>query len=252
MEKRNTVLLTIIAVATLLVAIVGATFAYFSAQVTETNKTQTKLQSAELGITFTGTQEVVANSIEPGWSDTKKFTVENTSDYDMTFDINFTGVYNDFQLRDDLTASASAIYVEGANGSTQSGNVQMIGLNDTTIAGSTKVNFALPSRTINAGQPDEQTIPNSYVLPTDNTASIDTTGSTPVITPGTGVFKMARVFIPAGAKEEFTFTFNYEYKAPTEGYTLGDPSDPNNQNVDQGKYFRGTISITANGIDSAS
>ena len=39
MDKKNTVLLTVIAVATLLVAVVGATFAYFSARVTENNKT---------------------------------------------------------------------------------------------------------------------------------------------------------------------------------------------------------------------
>ena len=32
MDKKNTVLLTVIAVATLLVAVVGATFAYFTAQ----------------------------------------------------------------------------------------------------------------------------------------------------------------------------------------------------------------------------
>ena len=31
MEKKNTILLTVIAVATLLVAVVGATFAYFTA-----------------------------------------------------------------------------------------------------------------------------------------------------------------------------------------------------------------------------
>ena len=35
MEKKNTVLLTVIAIATLLVAVVGATFAYFSASVTD-------------------------------------------------------------------------------------------------------------------------------------------------------------------------------------------------------------------------
>lgn len=37
MEKKNTILLTVIAVATLLVAVVGATFAYFTANVTTTN-----------------------------------------------------------------------------------------------------------------------------------------------------------------------------------------------------------------------
>ncbi len=50
MEKRNTILLTVIAIATLLVAVVGATFAYFTAQTTaqgsgdsvETNTTNLK------------------------------------------------------------------------------------------------------------------------------------------------------------------------------------------------------------------
>ena len=37
MEKRNTVLLTVIAIATLLVAVVGATFAYFSADISGNN-----------------------------------------------------------------------------------------------------------------------------------------------------------------------------------------------------------------------
>lgn len=36
MERKNTILLTVIAVATLLVAVVGATFAYFTATVTDT------------------------------------------------------------------------------------------------------------------------------------------------------------------------------------------------------------------------
>lgn len=40
MEKKNMVLLTVIAVATLLVAVVGATFAYFTATVTTTNDVQ--------------------------------------------------------------------------------------------------------------------------------------------------------------------------------------------------------------------
>ena len=41
MEKKNTMLLTVIAVATLLVAVVGATFAYFSLSVTGGAQTTT-------------------------------------------------------------------------------------------------------------------------------------------------------------------------------------------------------------------
>ena len=39
MEKKNTLLLTVIAVATLLVAVVGATFAYFGSFTTDTTNT---------------------------------------------------------------------------------------------------------------------------------------------------------------------------------------------------------------------
>ena len=232
MEKRNTVLLTIIAVATLLVAIVGATFAYFSASITETDKTQTNIKAAQLGIVFDGTQEIEALSIEPGWSAQKKFTVENTSSYDMTYDINFTGVANNFVNTNDLTASGTAVYVQGSNGQTHSGDVKMVAIDATSVSG-TQYDFALPNN-------------NSYVLPVDNTA--DFTGSDPVV--GTNVYKVARVFIPAGAKEEITITLAYAYKAPTSGYALGDPTDPNNQNADQGKIFKTTFAIVANGIDT--
>ena len=237
MEKKNTVLLTIIAVATLLVALIGATFAYFSATITETDKTETKLQSAKLGIVFDGTQEIEANSIEPGWSADKKFTVENTSDYDMTYDINFTNVVNNFSRTTDLYAVGSAEFVD----SSHTGNtVQMVGLTDTDVANSTKTNFALATST---GQESGR-----FTLPVDGTVN---TSATPVtFTYGTTVYKVARVFIPKHSKQEITITFNYKYFAPTSGYTLGDPADPNNQNTDQGKYFRTTFAIVANGIDS--
>lgn len=42
MEKKNTILLTVIAIATLLVAVVGATFAYFTATVTESGTEDNK------------------------------------------------------------------------------------------------------------------------------------------------------------------------------------------------------------------
>ena len=47
MEKKNTILLTVIAVATLLVAVVGATFAYFTAQGGSTAQTPVNVQTAQ-------------------------------------------------------------------------------------------------------------------------------------------------------------------------------------------------------------
>lgn len=56
MEKKNTVLLTVIAIATLLVAVVGATFAYFSANQTNTANVTVQAQTSENDVfTATGT-----------------------------------------------------------------------------------------------------------------------------------------------------------------------------------------------------
>ena len=49
MEKKNTMLLTVIAVATLLVAVVGATFAFFSLQVSGNSTTDATVTAAKVG-----------------------------------------------------------------------------------------------------------------------------------------------------------------------------------------------------------
>ena len=67
MEKKNTVLLTVIAVATLLVAVVGATFAYFTATANtngdasgNTNTSTAKLANVSLNVaTIAGSSNVV-------------------------------------------------------------------------------------------------------------------------------------------------------------------------------------------------
>lgn len=88
MEKgrNNAILLTIIGIATLLVAIVGATFAYFSAIVTGSETASTiVVQSADGGTsTFTGGDRVTVNNIYP-----KGSTSDNTSAW-VTKIITFT------------------------------------------------------------------------------------------------------------------------------------------------------------------
>ncbi len=61
MDKKNTMLLTVIAVATLLVAVVGATFAYFAIGATATNNAKTTItgstENANVGtVTLTGNE----------------------------------------------------------------------------------------------------------------------------------------------------------------------------------------------------
>ncbi len=71
MERKNTILLTVIAIATLLVAVVGATFAYFTATITDNrdgteDKGQTNISSGSVAET------VVVSNVE---ENAGKFTV---------------------------------------------------------------------------------------------------------------------------------------------------------------------------------
>ncbi len=83
MEKKNTLLLTVIAIATLLVAVVGATFAYFQAQVGSG-------ASASVQVTSQSTDQLTFNAValtvgpatqanfgqsDPSLSDTEQATV---------------------------------------------------------------------------------------------------------------------------------------------------------------------------------
>ena len=100
-EEKNSrgsiVLLTVIAIATLLVAIVGATFAYFTVTISG-NDTATSIlvKTATLGITYTDGQAIVAENIVPGQAiPTRTFTIRNTSTIAMTYHVDWIEVIND-------------------------------------------------------------------------------------------------------------------------------------------------------------
>ena len=102
MDKKNTMLLTVIAIATLLVAVVGATFAYFSIQadnegikatdVTGTAKstgaiTMVSLEK-NLSLTLTGAEMVQANENTPYYATTDPATSAYLTDKDAaTYDL---------------------------------------------------------------------------------------------------------------------------------------------------------------------
>ena len=89
-NKGNTVLLTIIGIATLLIAVVGATFAYFTAILTgEESESTITISSGTLGLEFVGGAAInVQNifprgtsgslAIEDAWA-TKTFTIKGTT-----------------------------------------------------------------------------------------------------------------------------------------------------------------------------
>ncbi len=96
MERKNTVLLTVIAVATLLVAVVGATFAYYTATTTgtQTGSGTGDVTTAKLGnttFTFTGKSLEHTYLNYPGglavFGSEAKLTKEGDGEYDLTFDL---------------------------------------------------------------------------------------------------------------------------------------------------------------------
>ena len=97
MEKKNVVFLTVLAVATLLTAVVGTTFAYFTATVTGNDTaTETRITTATLGVTYSDGSQVTGTNIIPGWSQAKTIKVKNTSNVDLTYAIMWTNITNSF------------------------------------------------------------------------------------------------------------------------------------------------------------
>lgn len=104
--KNNTVMLTIIGIATLLIAVVGATFAYFSAQVSGLDKQQEDvIKSATVGTTFIGGAEVTAANIYPkeeAWG-TKVFSITSNSSTGVTTSYNISLVIDANDSPDGVT-----------------------------------------------------------------------------------------------------------------------------------------------------
>ena len=104
--KNNTVMLTIIGIATLLIAVVGATFAFFSAQVSGVdNQQEDVIKSATIGTTFIGGPEVTAANIYPkeeAWG-TKVFSITSNSSTGVTTSYNISLVIDANDSADGVT-----------------------------------------------------------------------------------------------------------------------------------------------------
>ena len=125
MEKKNVVFLTVLAVATLLTAVVGTTFAYFTASVSGNNTaTPTVITTANnLGISYQDGAEIhPATPVEPGWSQTKTITVTNNSASNaIGYQIKWTDVTNGFVTgnengAENATLSKDFVYTITKNG----------------------------------------------------------------------------------------------------------------------------------------
>lgn len=121
--KNNTVLLTVIGIATLLVAVVGATFAYFSAQLSGTENQSTMTIQASNGgsSTLDGGEAIVVKDIYPrdeAWVNKKiAVTYDNTTATSGTYDYNvglhYTNGYQVVGSSYDIQYTITEGYCEG-------------------------------------------------------------------------------------------------------------------------------------------
>ncbi len=107
-KKQKTIFYTasIILILLVLLCIGGLTYSWFSSIITGNDTAQSNVvETGTLSIVYTNGQELRGESIEPGWSSSKTFTVENTGTVEATYNINWENLTNTFVNKEDLVMS---------------------------------------------------------------------------------------------------------------------------------------------------
>lgn len=171
--KNNTVMLTIIGIATLLIAVVGATFAYFSATVTGSDEEYT-VKSATVGTEFIGGVQIAAAGIYPkeeAWG-TKTFSIKTTSTKGVATKYKITLVIDDNDTTADATISDGAGNVKRFQANALSYTLTATEANaatEGTMPTATETKIADPSKNIVFGEAtiygnDKQEVTQTYTL----------------------------------------------------------------------------------------
>lgn len=131
----NTVLLTVIGVATLLVALVGATFAYFSATITSTAKESIYITTVSpIALKYVGQSQISLTNISPGESQSGTFTVSNVADTGESG----TGVVQTYDLH--LVIDENGLTATDLNSAAAPGQFLVTVTSQSTTAGTSKTN----------------------------------------------------------------------------------------------------------------
>ena len=104
MNKKYYVLLGVILVA--IAIVIGTSYAFFMANVTGGDSgNETVIKSGNLSLTLADTNTITLNNSKPGDSASKEFTVTNTSNSSMIYNIKLVDVTNTFVDKNDLVYS---------------------------------------------------------------------------------------------------------------------------------------------------
>ena len=110
-KKQKTTFYTATVILSILIilSIVSLSYAFFTSIITG-NETASSdvVETGSLSIVYTNGQELKGESIEPGWSLSKTFTVENTGTVEATYNINWENLTNTFVNKTDLVMSLTS------------------------------------------------------------------------------------------------------------------------------------------------
>ena len=158
-DKRPNIIAIIGAIVLLVLAVVGLSYAFFSAFING-GETDTSVEGtgANLSLVYTDGKSVITSSnIMPGWSATKTFTVTNNGEADTYYKLNISNITNEF-VEGGLTFS-----IASADGGTSVAE-QAVGTTTRTIS---------PSITIAEGATHTYTVTAKYInLNTDQTPDL--------------------------------------------------------------------------------
>ena len=151
-------MLTIIGIATLLIAVVGATFAYFSATLTGiSDEKEYTVRSATVGTQFNGGADITATGIYPkaeAWG-TKTFSIKTTSTKGVSTKYRISLVIDDNDTTADETISDGAGHIKRFQANALSYTLTAIEANAATegiMPTATETKIANPSKDIVFGE----------------------------------------------------------------------------------------------------
>ena len=168
-NRGQSIFLSVVGIATLLVAIVGATFAYFSISVSGNDTASSINVTTALlgGVTYDGTGAGISiTDVYPGWTETKQFTIALDDDADASASVQYQVILvttTDAVTRDatkDLAAAAAdkGDFTYSLSGSTSAGggtvansvtNQNMPAADGETVLGSGTLTGASATHTYN-------------------------------------------------------------------------------------------------------
>ncbi len=101
MQDKKQAKLIIILVAVIMLSIAGISYAYFTINITgNENAISVILKTGSLSLVYESGNEITAEKVIPGWSQTKTFTVTNNGAVKTNYSINWSEITNSFEGQD--------------------------------------------------------------------------------------------------------------------------------------------------------